>query len=235
MIRTYLDWLIAIPWKERSEERLDPAHAREVLDADHAGLKDVKKRIVEYIAVKKLRQERGITEDKRSGAILTLIGPPGTGKTSIGESIARATGREFVRMSLGGMRDEAEIRGHRRTYIGALPGRLVRALRDAGTMNPVIMLDEVDKVGADWRGDPSARRCSRCSTLRRTTASAITTSTSSSTCRGPLPRDRKRRRHDPRAAARPHGGDPLRRLHHQREGRDRPRVPVAATAASAPA
>ncbi len=156
MIRSYLDWLIAVPWSERSEERLDPVHAREVLDADHAGLEDVKDRIVEYIAVRKLRQERGIEEDKRSGAILTLIGPPGTGKTSIGESIARATGREFVRMSLGGVRDEAEIRGHRRTYIGALPGRLVRALRDAGTMNPVIMLDEVDKVGADWRGDPSA-------------------------------------------------------------------------------
>jgi ATP-dependent Lon protease len=156
VIRTYLDWLIAVPWSKQSEERLDPTHAREVLDADHAGLDDVKKRIVEYIAVKKLRQDRGITEDKRSGAILTLIGPPGTGKTSIGESIARATGREFVRMSLGGVRDEAEIRGHRRTYIGALPGRLVRALRDAGTMNPVIMLDEVDKVGADWRGDPSA-------------------------------------------------------------------------------
>ncbi len=156
VIRTYLDWLIAVPWSKRSEERLEPVHAREVLDADHAGLEDVKDRIVEYIAVKKLRQERGINEDKRSGAILTLIGPPGTGKTSIGESIARATGREFVRMSLGGVRDEAEIRGHRRTYIGALPGRLVRALRDAGTMNPVIMLDEVDKVGADWRGDPSA-------------------------------------------------------------------------------
>jgi ATP-dependent Lon protease len=156
VIRTYLDWLIAVPWNKRSEERLDPEHAREVLDADHAGLEDVKDRIVEYIAVKKLRTERGITEDKRSGAILTLIGPPGTGKTSIGESIARATGREFVRMSLGGVRDEAEIRGHRRTYIGALPGRLVRALRDADTMNPVIMLDEVDKVGADWRGDPSS-------------------------------------------------------------------------------
>ncbi len=156
MIRTYLDWLISVPWGERSEERLDPVHAREVLDNDHAGLEDVKERITEYLAVRKLRQERGISEDKRSGAILTLIGPPGTGKTSIGESIARATGREFVRMSLGGVRDEAEIRGHRRTYIGALPGRLVRALRDAGTMNPVIMLDEVDKVGADWRGDPSA-------------------------------------------------------------------------------
>ena len=156
MIRTYLDWLLAVPWGKRSEERLDPVNAREVLDADHAGLEDVKDRIVEYLAVRKLREERGIAEDKRSGAILTLIGPPGTGKTSIGESIARSLNREFVRMSLGGVRDEAEIRGHRRTYIGALPGRLVRALRDAGTMNPVIMLDEVDKVGADWRGDPSA-------------------------------------------------------------------------------
>ncbi|HEU0094067.1 MAG TPA: endopeptidase La, partial [Vicinamibacteria bacterium] len=156
MIRTYLDWLLAVPWSKRSEERLDPQHAREVLDADHAGLDDVKRRITEYLAVRKLRAERGLTDDRRSGAILTLIGPPGTGKTSIGESIARATGRKFVRMSLGGVRDEAEIRGHRRTYIGALPGRLVRALRDAGTMNPVILLDEVDKLGADWRGDPSS-------------------------------------------------------------------------------
>ena len=156
MIRTYLDWLVAVPWSKSSDELLDPVVAREVLDKDHAGLEDVKDRITEYIAVRKLRQERGVEMDRKAGAILTLIGPPGTGKTSIGESIARATGREFVRMSLGGVRDEAEIRGHRRTYIGALPGRLVRALRDAGTMNPVIMLDEVDKVGADWRGDPSA-------------------------------------------------------------------------------
>src|SRR6267143_5409226 len=156
MIRTYLDWLIAVPWSKRPEEHIDPVGARAVLDADHAGLEDVKDRVTEYLAVRKLRSDRGIEADPKSGAILTLIGPPGTGKTSIGESIARATGREFVRMSLGGVRDEAEIRGHRRTYIGALPGRLVRALRDAGTMNPVIMLDEVDKVGADWRGDPSA-------------------------------------------------------------------------------
>jgi ATP-dependent Lon protease len=170
-IRTYLDWLISVPWSKRSEDHLDPVATREVLDADHAGLADVKDRIVEYVAVKKLREERGIGSDvagsdelasrgrrnaNPGGAILTLIGPPGTGKTSIGESIARAMGREFVRMSLGGVRDEAEIRGHRRTYIGALPGRLVRALRDAGTMNPVILLDEVDKVGADWRGDPSS-------------------------------------------------------------------------------
>jgi ATP-dependent Lon protease len=156
MIRSYLDWLLAVPWGTRSEEILDPERTREVLDTDHAGLEDVKDRIVEYIAVAKLRKERAIEPDKRAGAILTLIGPPGTGKTSIGESVAKALNREFVRMSLGGVRDEAEIRGHRRTYIGALPGRLVRALRDAKTMNPVILLDEVDKVGADWRGDPSA-------------------------------------------------------------------------------
>jgi ATP-dependent Lon protease len=157
MIRSYLDWLLAVPWGKRSEERLDPVHARTVLDEDHAGLDDVKRRITEYIAVRKLRTERGMADDdKRTGVILALVGPPGTGKTSIGESIARATGRSFVRMSLGGVRDEAEIRGHRRTYIGALPGRLVRALRDADTINPVIMLDEVDKLGADWRGDPSS-------------------------------------------------------------------------------
>ena len=158
MIRSYLDWLIAVPWAKRSEERLDPVHTREVLDADHAGLDDVKRRITEFIAVRKLREERGKGEEesRANGAILTLVGPPGTGKTSIGESIARALGREFVRISLGGLHDEAEIRGHRRTYIGALPGRIVRALRDAKTMNPVILLDEVDKVGSDWRGDPSA-------------------------------------------------------------------------------
>ena len=159
MIRSYLDWLIAVPWSKRSEDKLDPNHTREVLDADHAGLEDVKKRITQFVAVRKLREERKeeIEQDSRAnGTILTLVGPPGTGKTSIGESIARSLGREFVRISLGGLHDEAEIRGHRRTYIGALPGRIVRALRDAETMNPVILLDEVDKVGADWRGDPSA-------------------------------------------------------------------------------
>ncbi|MCW2955267.1 MAG: lon [Thermoleophilia bacterium] len=155
-IRSYLDWLLAIPWGTTSDDQLDIDHARRVLDDEHSGLADVKERIVEHLAVRKLRLEREIEADPRSGAILTLIGPPGTGKTSIGESIAHALGRKFVRLSLGGVRDEAEIRGHRRTYVGALPGRLVRALRDAGTMNPVILLDEVDKVGADWRGDPSS-------------------------------------------------------------------------------
>src|SRR6201995_2809738 len=159
MIRSYLDWLIAVPWSKRSEDKLDPNHTREVLDADHAGLEDVKKRITQFVAVRKLREERAeeIEEDSRAnGTILTLVGPPGTGKTSIGESIARSLDREFVRISLGGLHDEAEIRGHRRTYIGALPGRIARALRDAGTMNPVILLGEIDKVGSDWRGDPTA-------------------------------------------------------------------------------
>ncbi|MBC7462135.1 MAG: AAA family ATPase, partial [Thermoleophilia bacterium] len=155
-IRSYLDWLLAVPWGKVTVDELDMAHAQQVLDDEHTGLDDVKERIIEHLAVRKLRIEREIAADPRAGAILTLIGPPGTGKTSIGESIAHALGRKFVRMSLGGMRDEAEIRGHRRTYVGALPGRLVRALRDAETMNPVILLDEVDKVGADWRGDPSS-------------------------------------------------------------------------------
>jgi ATP-dependent Lon protease len=155
MIRTYLEWMVSLPWTTRSEERLDVGAAREILDADHAGLETVKERILEYLAVRKLRREREMGDDT-TGVILTLVGPPGTGKTSLGRSVARALDREYVRMSLGGVRDEAEIRGHRRTYVGAMPGRLVRALREAGTRNPVIVLDEVDKLGADWRGDPSS-------------------------------------------------------------------------------
>jgi len=157
-IRTYLDWMTEIPWDVRTDDNLDIADARRILDEDHTGLDDVKARIVEYLAVRKLRQERGLgaSGGRGSGAILTLVGPPGVGKTSLGESVARALGRRFVRISLGGIHDEAEIRGHRRTYVGALPGRIVRALKEAGTKNPVMMLDEVDKVGADWRGDPSS-------------------------------------------------------------------------------
>ncbi|HKE53243.1 MAG TPA: endopeptidase La [Actinomycetota bacterium] len=157
-IRTYLDWMTEIPWDVRTEDNLDIGDARRILDEDHTGLSDVKDRIVEYLAVRKLRQERGLgpSAGRGSGAILTLVGPPGVGKTSLGESVARALGRKFVRISLGGIHDEAEIRGHRRTYVGALPGRIVRALKEAGTKNPVMMLDEVDKVGADWRGDPSS-------------------------------------------------------------------------------
>ena len=157
-IRTYLDWMTEIPWSVRTEDNLDIADARRILDEDHTGLSDVKDRIIEYLAVRKLRQERGMGEvtGRGSGAILTLVGPPGVGKTSLGESVARALGREFVRVSLGGIHDEAEIRGHRRTYVGALPGRIVRGLKEAGTKNPVFMLDEIDKVGSDWRGDPSS-------------------------------------------------------------------------------
>jgi ATP-dependent Lon protease len=157
-IRTYLDWMLDIPWNVRSEDNFDLVEARRILDEDHTGLSDVKDRIIEFLAVRKLRKERGleVLGGRGSGAIITLVGPPGVGKTSLGESVARALGRKFTRVSLGGIRDEADIRGHRRTYVGALPGRIVRALKDAGTKNPVIMLDEIDKVGSDWRGDPSA-------------------------------------------------------------------------------
>ncbi|GLW06672.1 Lon protease [Microtetraspora sp. NBRC 13810] len=157
-IRTWLDTVLDIPWNERTDDSYDIAAARAVLDADHTGLSDVKDRIIEYLAVRKRRHDQGlgVIGGRRSGAVLALAGPPGVGKTSLGESVARAMGRKFVRVALGGVRDEAEIRGHRRTYVGALPGRIVRAIREAGSMNPVVLLDEVDKVGADYRGDPTA-------------------------------------------------------------------------------
>src|SRR4051794_5505441 len=159
-IRTWLDTIVDLPWGKKSEDNLDVTDARRTLDADHTGLEEVKDRIIEYLAVRKLRAERGLTEapgtTRGGGAIIALVGPPGVGKTSLGESVARALGRSFVRVALGGVRDEAEIRGHRRTYVGALPGRIVRAVKEAGTMNPVVLLDEVDKLGSDWRGDPSS-------------------------------------------------------------------------------
>ncbi|MEU7477427.1 endopeptidase La [Lentzea sp. NPDC042327] len=157
-IRTWLDTVLELPWNERTEDSYDIKAAREVLDADHAGLDDVKQRITEYLAVRKRRADRGlgVVGGRRSGAVLALVGPPGVGKTSLGESVARAMGRKFVRVALGGVRDEAEIRGHRRTYVGALPGRIVRAISEAGSMNPVVLLDEIDKVGSDYRGDPTA-------------------------------------------------------------------------------
>ncbi len=168
VIKTYLDWLTELPWQDRTDDKLDIGHAREVLDEDHYDLEDVKERILEFLAVRKLRTEREdeLETDESSelqgrsvqgqGAILAFIGPPGVGKTSLGQSIARALGRKFTRMSLGGMRDEAEIRGHRRTYIGAMPGRIIQAVKRTGVKNPVFMLDEVDKLGASWRGDPSS-------------------------------------------------------------------------------
>ncbi len=166
VIKTYLDWLTTLPWTVTTEDKLDIKDAREVLNQDHYDLEDVKERILEFLAVRKLRQERGLDEEAEAdlqgrsiegmGAILALIGPPGVGKTSLGQSVARSLGREFTRMSLGGMRDEAEIRGHRRTYIGAMPGRIMQAIKRVGVKNPVFMLDEVDKIGSDWRGDPSS-------------------------------------------------------------------------------
>lgn len=157
-IRTWLDTVLELPWNTTTEDTYDVAGARAVLDADHAGLDDVKERITEYLAVRKRRADRGlgVVGGRRGGAVLALVGPPGVGKTSLGESVARAMGRKFVRVALGGVRDEAEIRGHRRTYVGALPGRIVRAIKEAGSMNPVVLLDEVDKVGSDYRGDPAA-------------------------------------------------------------------------------
>ena len=157
-IRTWIDTVLELPWGVTSEDDLDIGAAAAVLDEDHDGLEDVKKRIIEHIAVRKLRRERGLAlvGARGSGAILVLVGPPGVGKTSLGESVARALGRSFVRVALGGVHDEAEIRGHRRTYVGAQPGRIARAMREAGTMNPVLLLDEVDKLGADYRGDPSS-------------------------------------------------------------------------------
>jgi ATP-dependent Lon protease len=157
-IRTWLDTVLDLPWSVRTEDQTDIVGAREILDADHHGLEDVKDRIVEYLAVRSRRAERGleVVGGRGSGAVLALVGPPGVGKTSLGESVARALGRNFVRVSLGGVRDEAEIRGHRRTYVGALPGRIVRAIAESGSMNPVVLLDEIDKVGADYRGDPAA-------------------------------------------------------------------------------
>lgn len=157
-IRTWLDTVLELPWNTTTQDAYDIPGARAVLDADHAGLEDVKERITEYLAVRKRRNDRGlgVVGGRRGGAVLALVGPPGVGKTSLGESVARAMGRKFVRVSLGGVRDEAEIRGHRRTYVGALPGRLVRAIKEAGSMNPVVLLDEIDKVGSDYRGDPAA-------------------------------------------------------------------------------
>ena len=233
-IRTWLDTVLELPWNVRTTDNTDVAAARAVLDADHEGLDDVKDRIVEYLAVRARRAERGleVVGGRGSGAVLALVGPPGVGKTSLGESVARALGRKFVRVALGGVRDEAEIRGHRRTYVGALPGRIVRAIREAGSMNPVVLLDEVDKIGADYRGDPASALLEVLDPAQNHTfrdhyleleldlsdVLFLATANVADTI--------------PARAARPHGGRAARRLHRGREGRHRAQPPAASAAAA---
>ena len=222
VIRTYLEWIASLPWDKRTDDNLDLAHAREVLDEDHYDIAKVKERILEFLAVRKLKP------DATGSSIMCFVGPPGVGKTSLGRSIARSMGRRFERISAGGVRDEAEIRGHRRTYIGAMPGTIIRALRDAGANNPLFMIDEIDKMGADYRGDPAQRHARGARPRAELDVPRSLPRRAVRPLARPVHHDREHARHDPAAAARPDGDHPARRLHRGGEAADRQALPGAA-------